>query len=108
MQGVALTEVVGLQGDEALIGSSGEGLERGELFGRDEGPRLVVLVVGLLVVGLIGLGLVGCKLAFRELVLGATLALALTGAVLGGRIGEEGVLLEEGQQVVVRVAHQQK
>lgn len=107
LQGVALAEVVGLKGDEALIGAGGgKGLKRGELLWRDEGPRLVILVVGLLLVLLIGWGLVGCEFAFRELVLGATLALALPGAVLGGRIGEEGVLLEEGQQVVVGVAHQ--
>lgn len=107
MQSVALAEVVGLQGDEALIGAGGgEGLERGELLRRDEGPGLVILIVGLLLVLLICLGLVGGEFGFRELVLGATLALAFPGAILGGRIGEEGVLLEEGQQVVVGVAHQ--
>lgn len=114
LEGGALAEVVGLEGDEAGVGG---GFEGGEGFGRRVGACLVFLVVfggrvgaGLVVleVGLSGLRFGGGELAFGEFVLRPALALALPRPRLRGRVGEQGVLLQEGQQVVVGVAHRNK
>ena len=60
------------------------------MLGRDIGPWFVVLEEGLSRFG-------GGDLTLGELVLRPALGLTLAGAVLGGRVGEERVLLEEGE-----------
>jgi hypothetical protein len=91
VEGGALSEVVGLERGESGIGV---GFEGGQLLGRDIGHRFVLLEEGLSRFG-------GGELTRGELVLRSALGLTLAGAVLGGRVREERVLLEEGQQVVV-------
>lgn len=95
MESNALSEVVGQWWGEPGIVVAFEG---GQLLRRDVGPRFVILEEGLS-------GLGGRHLALGQFVLGSALGLALAGAVLGGGVGEERVLLEEGEKVVVSCAH---
>lgn len=91
----ALSQVVGQWWGEPGIVVTFEG---SELLRRDVGPRFVILKKWLPRFS-------GGHLAVGQFVLGSTLGLALAGAVLGGGVSEQGVLLEEGEKVVVSRAH---
>jgi hypothetical protein len=82
-----------LQGDESWVG-----FKRGQRFNRGKGSGLELLEEGLS-------GFSWSNLALSQFILGSAFAFALSSTVLGRRVIEKGVLLEESQQVVVRVTH---